>query len=166
MTLFKSLSGLAVSLCAGLALVSAPVLAQSKEPPPDRVIETPFGDKEMNAAYAKAQDTLPEFLAVVDDPPEGVTDITFKYPLEGWEHIWVGNVRRYGNTLHGQLVNVPEAEGYEIGQRVVVPLGDVSDWGYRGADGVMRGHFTTRVLLKKVPPADAKALRDWLGWTE
>jgi len=130
----------------------------------DNIVPVSAEDAAMNAAIAEAQRTLPEFLKVIAAPPPGVRDISFKYPLDGWEHIWVTNVSRRGNVLVGELDNEPVAKGYRLGQRVEVPLTQVSDWAYRGPDGVMRGHRTTRVLLPQLPPEQAAQIRQWMGW--
>lgn len=157
-----------------LALAPMPVLAQtandragqSADEPPDTIVRWKKDEPEMRTAIAEAQRTLPEWLAVLDDPPPGVTRIVFKYPLEGYEHIWVGNVTREGDVLHGVLTNTPEAKGHRIGERVSVPLDRVSDWGYRDADGVAHGYVTVRVLLKQVSPEEAASVRESLGWKE
>lgn len=155
---------------AALALLAAPASlsaqAQTAAGTEDRVIPVSEEDAEMNAAIAEAKRTLPEFLKVVAKPPPGVRDIGFKYPLEGWEHIWVSNVQRKGDKLTGELDNEPVAQGYRMGQYVEVPLSQVSDWSYRGADGVMRGHRTTRVILGKLPADEAAQIKAWMGWDD
>jgi uncharacterized protein YegJ (DUF2314 family) len=153
------------ALLAALALPS-PGLA---DPPPEHdaipMVNVRTSDPKMNAAIAAARRTLPKFLALLADPPVGTRDYTFKYPLEGWEHIWVDHVERRGDSLTGRLANIPEQEGYRLGQRVTVPISAVSDWAYRDANGVMQGHRTTRALLPRLDPADAQSVREDMGWT-
>lgn len=120
-------------------------------------------DSEMNAAKAKAQETLPEFLAILANPKAGTDMIGFKYPLGGAEHIWVDNVKRDGDYLTGNLNNVPMLEGYAQGDAVKVPLKEVSDWAAM-VDGKMQGQYTTRVILKTLPPQDADAIKEQFGW--
>lgn len=123
-------------------------------------------DPAMNAAIAEAKRTLPEFLAKLDSPPPGTGEFVFKYPLGGWEHIWVEQVSRKGDTLTGRLSNVPVQEGFKHGDTVSVPLRAVSDWAYRDAQGVMQGHRTTRVLLPRLDPEQAAAIREAMGWKD
>lgn len=158
----------ALLLAAALVLTPAPLLAEPAQPEQDSIAPVNFEktDPVMNAAIAEARRTTPEFLAVLSRPPAGARDFAFKYPLEGWEHIWVENVERKGNSLRGQLANVPIAEGYSRGQTVTVPISVISDWAWRDGKGVMQGHRTTRVTLPKLSPEDARALREYLGWTE
>lgn len=142
--------------------LSAPALADpQQEHDAIPMVNVRTGDPKMNAAIAAARRTLPKFLALLADPPPGTGEYTFKYPLEGWEHIWV---ERHGDSLTGRLANIPEQEGYRQGQRVTVPIGEVSDWAYRDANGVMQGHRTTRVLLPMLDPADTQAVREDMGW--
>lgn len=144
------------------AAVAAPVQAEPRAEP-DETVDVRTDDRRMNAAKAKARRTLPAFLAVLA-APAGARDLSFKYPLEGWEHIWVDDVVRRGESLTGRLANNPRERGYRLGQRVTVPLSEISDWAYRDAQGVMRGHFTTRVLLSQLDPAEARQIRDNFGW--
>lgn len=155
---------------AALPLVLALSVSVLADPPPEHdaipMVNVSTSDTKMNAAIAEARRTLPKFLTLLADPPPGTGEYTFKYPLGGWEHIWVDHVERHGDRLTGTLANVPEQEGYRQGQRVTVPLKEVSDWAYRDASGVMQGHRTTRVLLPRLDPADARAVRAAMGWTE
>ncbi len=121
-------------------------------------------DSAMNAAIAEAQRTLPEFLAVLAKPDPLITNIVFKYPLGGKEHIWVDHVARDGDYLTGRLANDPVAPGYSYQQEVRVKLSDVSDWAYRNPAGIMQGHRTTRVLLGEFPAALRKSIMEDFGW--
>jgi uncharacterized protein YegJ (DUF2314 family) len=145
--------------------ISAPALAGSQEHDDIPIVNVRNTDPKMNAAIAAARKTLPKFLALLADPPPGTGEYTFKYPLGGWEHIWVDHVERRGGSLTGRLANIPEQDGYRQGQRVTVPIGEVTDWAYRDANGVMQGHRTTRVLLPRLAPADARSVREDMGWT-
>lgn len=147
-----------------LALNAFPASAQPISSDRSDVEAVEASDPEMNAAIDTAQQTLPEFLAILADPPSGVSDIGFKFPLGGWEHIWVHDVRRDGDYLTGRLSNVPMQEEWKQNQRVRVPLSEVSDWAWMGADGVMRGQHTTRVLLGRIDPRTATAIAESFGW--
>lgn len=152
-----ALAGLALSLS------PAPLLSQPTSERED-VVPVAASDQAMNAAIAEARRTLPAFLEVVEAPPPGVDSIAFKYPLGGWEHIWVTDVERRGGVLVGRLDNEPMQDQFRLGQPVEVPIDQVSDWAYRGADGTMRGHHTTRVILSRIDPAEAARIREFFGW--
>lgn len=151
---------------AALAVLATPLAAQQAKPNPDadETIAFAAADAQMNAAIAEAQAALPTFLAVLANPPRGASDISFKFPLEGYEHIWVANVRRDSEMLTGVLANNPEAPGWALGDPVRVSLSDVSDWGYWNAQGEGVGFYTVRVMLDYMSPAEASAVRAAYGW--
>jgi len=142
--------------------VASAALAQNADADPTVLVEE--DDPVMDGAIAEAQRTLPKFLALLADPPAGTSGYVIKFPLGGWEHIWVDNLRIDGDRITGRLANAPEQEGHRLGERVSVPLADVSDWAYRSADGVMQGHRTTRVLLPQFPKELADAIVEDFGW--
>ncbi|MEJ5976738.1 DUF2314 domain-containing protein [Novosphingobium sp. PS1R-30] len=152
------------ALALAALLSTPPAAAAEPRAEPDATVDVRTDDRRMNAAKAKARRTLPSFLAVLAAPPAGARDLSFKYPLEGWEHIWVEQVVRRGESLTGRLANNPQARGYRLGQRVTVPLSAVSDWAYRDGAGVMQGHFTTRALLSQLAPDEARQIREAFGW--
>jgi uncharacterized protein YegJ (DUF2314 family) len=154
-------TSLAAALFAA-ALSAAPALAQN--PDADPVIEVAADDPAMDAAIAEAQRTLPEFLAMLRDPPRGADGFGIKYPLGGWEHIWVDTLRLDGDAIVGRLGNHPVQEGFAIGDEVRVPLAEISDWAYFAPDGVMQGHRTTRVLLDRMPATERAQLVAVFGW--
>lgn len=155
---------LALALTAAVLPLAAPAAAQQRDDiaPVSVSAEGPA----VEAAKAEARRTLPGFLERLASPPPGTNSYQIKFPLGGWEFIWVGNLKREGSVLVGTLSNYPEQPGYQLGQTVRVPIKDVADWGYFDARGVMQGHFTTRALLSKLPPEEAAQVRDALGWSE
>ena len=159
---------IAALLVSALAPVPISSAAHAQGIPADRsdVASVDTEDPEMNRAIADAKRSLPDFLEVLENPPRGATRIGFKFPLGGWEHIWVDDVRRDGTFMTGRLSNDPIQDEFSIGDPVRVPLSEVSDWAWMGRDGVMRGHFTTRVLLDRLDPDTANAIRESLGWDQ
>lgn len=153
-----------ISFACLIGLFTTPVLAQttSEERPNVEAVED--SDQEMNDAIATARRTLPSFLDVLANPPRGASRIGFKFPLSGWEHIWVYDVRRDGDFLTGKLANVPMQEEWSVDDPVRVPLSHVSDWAWMNANGVMEGHFTTRVLLDRIDPQRADLIARGMGW--
>ena len=153
-------------LALSLALTAAPLapaVAQDADEP-DPIVELPAEDAAMNAAKDEARATLDQWLEVLADPPEGYSEILFKFPLDGWEHIWVGNVARDGEHLTGKLANSPHSEGYAYQDPVRVPLSDVSDWTYRDASGYVHGHRTTRVMFDYLDPEVVESIKRDFGW--
>lgn len=153
----------AISFAAALLVAATPLAAQ-EAPEGDPVMTVRESDERMNAATAKARETSGQWLSVLADPPAGTANITFKFPLEGYEHIWVGDVSRDGEYLAGALQNNPHSEGWRLGDRVRVPIADISDWGYVDPVGRAHGFYTVRVMLDYMSPEDAAAVREAYGW--
>lgn len=160
----------AMMLAATLWLVTAPALAA-----PDGDREAMIADRDnmkmvsesdarMNAAIAEARATLPDFLSAYRSGRLDRSSFLIKYPLGGWEHIWVEVDSIDSDAVNGRLNNVPAQPEYRQGQPVRVPLADISDWAYRDGGGVMVGHRTTRVLLADMDPVRRASIEEYLGW--
>ena len=156
--------------CVALLLVAVPAVAMETKTRDQQLAErddvksVEAEDPQMNAAIAEAQRTLPQFLEFLQTKGAERDSAGFKFPLGGWEHIWVNQIHRDGDYLVGKLGNVPMQENYRLGDVVRVPLADISDWAWRDRKGVMQGHYTTRVLLDIMSPEEAEAVRQALGW--
>jgi len=151
-----------------LALFATPLAAQSAADNAtgearDDVEMVADEDPEMNAAIAEANRTLPQFVTRLKNPREYDQAFAIKFPLAGWEHIWVGNLKVENGHFTGTLDNDPINEDYKRGDAVKVPFADVSDWAYFDGN-TMQGHRTTRVLLDRIDPAQAAQTREYFGW--
>lgn len=149
-----------------LTLMAAPVHAApvaAAEPAP---ATTAFraDDPAIAAAVAEAQRTLPGFLELLVAPPAGAADFAVRFPLGGWEHVWLANLRLDDDRIVGDLANEPVQPGFAMGQQISVPLAGITDWAWRDGAGVMHGHRTTRVLLARLDPREARAIRSYMGW--
>lgn len=121
-------------------------------------------DARMNAAVAEAQATLPDFVSAYRSGGFDRSSFVIKYPLGGWEHIWVEVDSIDNDRVRGRLSNVPAQPEYRQGQTVEVPRAAISDWAYRDERGVMVGHRTTRVLLPQMKPDVRRSVEEFLGW--
>lgn len=149
------------------ALLATPAnLAAQEAVEGDPVMTVRQTDERMNEATNKARETSAQWLAILADPPVGTETITFKFPLEGYEHIWVGEVQRDGDYLTGKLQNNPHSEGWRLGDSVRVPIAEISDWGYVDPVGRAHGFYTVRVMLEHMAPEDAASVREAYGWDD
>lgn len=129
--------------------------------PGDDVVYIENDNAAMAAAAAKARAQLPAFLDRLARRDPSESDFAVKFDLdpgEKAEYIWGDIVARDGDTLDVALANIPLLKGYKIGQRVKLKLADVIDWSYVRA-GKLHGHYTTRVLLGRMPDREAAELR-------
>jgi uncharacterized protein YegJ (DUF2314 family) len=154
---------LATALVAGC---SNPVRQDEKPAVKDEVVKVATDDAAMEAAKREGQRTLPEFWQHQAKPAADETMFSVKFDLlpgPAAEYIWASVSKRDANGIVGVLGNTPEAPGYALGQSVKINEADIIDWQYRKGEQ-MQGHYTTRVLIDRMPPAEAKEYRAALGW--
>jgi uncharacterized protein YegJ (DUF2314 family) len=119
----------------------------------------------MNASIEKARASLQTFKAALRSPPAGsdsfAVKVAFTYGRDSQEHIWLTEPSVASGRVSGQVGNEPvNATFLKLGQRVSAPESDVSDWMFVES-GVLRGGYTLRVLLKRLPPPEhEKQLQD------
>jgi len=145
-------------------LLLGPVAALAQDP----ITEFGTGDREMNAAMAAAQDTLPLFLVNVTDEdglglPGASVKVAFAVDRSDMtsEVIWVGPFRwDGGDGFVGLLANEPHALGdLGLGDPVDFSADMVRDWSLVATDGTLYGNYTTRVMIPRIDAASARELR-------
>ncbi len=138
---------------AGLSLAGA---ARAQDP----LINYAREDREMNAAIAQAVRTLPQFRRAIEEG--SATGYFVKVPIahaDGREHIWVRNVRAEGDEFVGEIDNNPvHLTNVRKGSPWRMKQAEISDW-YFLRDGLMHGAWTLRVMVKRMSPAEAAAMR-------
>lgn len=156
---------LKLTLAALAAATLAPVAAQAQG---DSVIGIRSDDAAMNAAIAKGRQTLPDFWTHFAAPGPGESGFVIKYDLmaqsgEAPEYIWAEVISHAPGTTIARLANTPRASRWKLGEKVSVRDADIIDWGYY-RNGVMQGHYTTRILLPHLDPAQAESIRKAYRW--
>ena len=151
-----------------LALVLLILLGLRYAPKPSATaLEVAADDPALVRAEAEARAALPTFLQRLASPGPTDADFMVKFRLRSGstpEQIWADVIRRIDGGLIGRIANDPVTRGYCIGQEVEIPEHEIMDWGFR-SNGVMQGHFSTRVFLERMP-ADVQAhTRREMGWT-
>lgn len=130
-------------------------------------LEVAADDPALVRAEADARAALPTFFQHLASPDPTDAEFMVKFRLRSGaapEQIWADVTRRADGALIGVLANDPMTRGYCIGQEVEIPEHEIMDWGFRN-NGVMQGHFSTRVFLERMP-ADVQAhTRREMGWT-
>jgi uncharacterized protein YegJ (DUF2314 family) len=148
---------------AAVAALTTPLAAHAQQ---DRIVNVAAADPEMNAAIARAQRELPVFFGHVGAPGPGETSFLIKYdliPEAGVEYVWAEIISHRNGQTVARLVNEPADKRFKYGQQVTLNDDQVIDWSYR-KDGVTQGSYSTRVLLKRIPEAEAAPTRKFLGW--
>jgi uncharacterized protein YegJ (DUF2314 family) len=148
-----------------VAAIAAPLPAAE---PKDRIYQVEAVDAGMNAAKAKAVETLPAFYRALAAPSAGEGEFMVKFdiaPGDAVEFVWAGQLERSARKMTGILLNRPEQASAKPGDRVEIAERDIVDWTYRKG-GVMQGSYTDRVLLARMPADEAAAYRAYLGWED
>ena len=158
----KLLAAVAVMAVLGLAIHRMDAAAQGRSP----IIDIANSDPEMAAAIAKARATLPAFWASYEAPKaeEAGHSLKVRFPVpdrrSGGEHIWMADVKKIGNGRYsGQFANTPvHLPGKRAGDVAEFGETDISDWMFTRKGKIVGGE-TIRPMLKRMPKADADALR-------
>ena len=132
----------------------------------DEVVTLKKGDPDMAAAFRKARETLPEFLALVRARQSTVTKLAVKIAIPAGdddEYFWLTEVGQHGNKYVGRINNTPRAaKQVKFGQVIQFSESEIVDWLYM-EDGKMRGNFTACAMLKREPADQVDAMRKQYG---
>jgi len=125
----------------------------------DRVINVEEDYSAMNAAIARARETLPHFWKVFAKPERGESDFALKVKItdsHGTEHFWATDLKKVNGKTEGTINNDPNTvKTVKLGSRIEIPDADISDWMYL-REGKMVGNFTIKPLFKQMPAAEVK----------
>lgn len=150
-----------VSLMAGACL--SLLGACSKQ---DQVISVDGNDPDMNAAIAKARETLPQFWQVFEKRDHGENEFSLKVKItdaKGSEHFWVSQLDRRDGKTTGIVNNEPDSvRSVKLGQRIEIPQADISDWLYM-RNGRMVGNRTLVPLFKTMPKEEAERYKQMMA---
>jgi uncharacterized protein YegJ (DUF2314 family) len=128
----------------------------------DKVINVADNDPEMLAAIAKARDTLPRFWQIFDKREHSESDFCLKVK-KGTEYFWLTEIQRKDGKTLGKVDNDPDTVGnVKLGERIVIPEDDISDWLYM-LHGKMVGNYTLRVLFKQMPANEVEKCKKMLA---
>jgi uncharacterized protein YegJ (DUF2314 family) len=126
------------------------------------IVDVRAADAEMNAAIARARDTLPTFWASYDapKPTESGHCLKVRFAGDGYvEQIWMADVERLPDgNFSGRFSNEPNNLPGNIGDQAEFKQADISDWMFMRNEKIVGGE-TIKLLLKSMPKEDADAMR-------
>jgi uncharacterized protein YegJ (DUF2314 family) len=132
----------------------------------DEISRVAKEDPDMAAAFRKARETLPEFLALARAPKPSIDHFAVKVGIpagDTTEYFWISPFEPRDGKYTGRINNTPRlAKTVQFGQIIEFSEGEIVDWLYN-EDGKMRGNFTACVLLKREPPAQREAAKKEFG---
>jgi len=123
---------------------------------------------ELAAAMKKGAETLPHFWKIFESEKsqDGGFGLKVGMPtnLPGkYEFIWMSDIQRDGDMIVGNYSNDPvNIPGAKYGDRAEFTDERVIDWQYF-KDGLMYGHYTTRILIKEMPAEEVAYITLILG---
>ena len=131
------------------------------EDPP--IVKVTSADVDMNAAIARARDTLPTFWASFDAPKPSETGhglkVRFAVGPDRFENIWVSEVEKLPDgNFSGRFANQPSDVPGNEGDQVEFKQADIADWLFI-RNGKVVGAETMKLLLKSMPKEQADAMR-------
>jgi len=133
----------------------------------DEISKVAKDDPHMAAAFRKARDTLPEFLALARAPRPTVDHLAVKVGIptdgDGKEYFWISPFEPRGGKYSGRINNTPRAaKTVKFGQVIEFSQDEIVDWLY-AENGKMIGNFTACALLKREPPDQVEAMKKQYG---
>lgn len=134
----------------GVVIVLGLLWFRFSSPTPDfPPLEIDDDDPEMKAARAKAQSTLPEFVALYRQHPEGAM---VKWPFATssgqTEYLGASVLGLEGDTLKIRLVTPPVTHTGQLERLHTVPLKEIVDWVIVMPGDKKMGGYTMRVMFK------------------
>ena len=124
-------------------------------------------DEEINQAMVEARSTIETFWKYKNSGDPDYSEFSLKVALEtstgSLEHIWVNRISGDASAMTGYLGNDPvDLAGLKYGDKVTFSSDQISDWQYF-KDDLMYGHYTTRVLLGRMPKEEAAIYASMMG---
>ena len=149
---FRTFVAASALLIASVALANDPVIGVAAD------------DAQMNAAITRARSEVGRVIKALASGHEVSIKLAVRDGSQV-EHFWLSDVTYSSvtETFSGKIDNDPDTvRTVAYGQSVSVPKGEISDWLYMEG-GRMFGNYTLRVLLPKMPKAEADKVRSHLS---
>lgn len=128
------------------------------------------GNAEMEIAYKRARETLPQFLKLAQAPLPNTSGFAVKVGIpygnrNDAEFFWIAPFKPQGDKYIGIIGNTPRlAKTVKQGQAIEFAETEIVDWTYL-ENGKMIGNYTACALLKREPPQQAAAFMKQYGLT-
>jgi uncharacterized protein YegJ (DUF2314 family) len=134
----------------------------------DETIHMSREEPAMRKAFARAAQSLPDFLSLAAKPKQGTSSYALKVAVsdgKNTEYFWVNEFTNQGDAFSGRLNNEPRmVKKYKLGERFAFHRTQIADWTYIDEAGNKTvGNFTACALLSKQPPDQAAAFMRQYG---
>ena len=130
----------------------------------DPVLDVRADDPALLAARARARAEIDGVIARHAASP--LTELSVKAPITDGihvEHVWLAGVSYADGTFTGTIDNeLTRVKSRRPGDTVRVNKNEIDDYMYEDA-GKIRGNYTLRALIDRLPPEDAAKYREMLA---
>ena len=117
-------------------------------------------------AIQYARDALPGFLALARRPAHTMKGFSVKVAVRAHgkaEFLWIHPFAQVGEHFIGQIANTwRPKKGMKIGDTIAFTQDDIVDWMYVD-EGIVKGNYSARALLRFASMRDRAALNWWFG---
>lgn len=124
-------------------------------------------DELMDRAIMKAKETYQAIIDALESDDLTARGYSIKKRYEagdGYEHLWISDVKWDGQIFTGKIGNEPvNVKGVVLGQPVEVKPEELTDWMYI-REGKLIGGYTLRVVMSQYPPAEREAMQKQMGF--
>jgi len=133
----------------------------------DATIPVRADDPEMASAISTARQSVGQFIDALAHPKPGQRAFLLKIAFSkgsAVEHLWIADLDFHGETPMGTVADTPSKVDLKYMQRIPIDVSKLSDWMYL-ENGKLVGGFTTRLLRKRMSPAQRKEMDVECGYT-
>jgi uncharacterized protein YegJ (DUF2314 family) len=142
--------------------VATPPRAASRDDDP--ILDVRADDPEILGARARARREIDDVMARHKASP--LEELSIKAPITDGihvEHVWLANVTYEDGVFSGTIDNdLGRVKTRRLGDVVRVKKDEISDYMYE-ENGKIRGNYTLRALLDRLPPEEAEMWRGKLA---
>ena len=129
----------------------------------------PEDDPESRRSVVDAQETLPEFRALLRLPGEANALVAIKTRVTAGPasaFLWLMVIKPTREGFVGSVIEVPpEFAGVAVGDQREVPSAEVVDWMYN-MDGILHGGFSLRLQRSRLDPDQQAWYDERIGVTQ
>lgn len=138
--------------------------APRRAPADDLVLDVRADDPELVAARARARREIDA--VILKNAERSLKDFSVKAPVTDGihvEHVWLADVTYADGVFTGTIDNdLERVRTRKAGDLVRVEKDEIDDYMYEEG-GKIRGNYTLRALIDRLPPEEAAEYREMLG---
>jgi len=142
-------------ICVALSLAgSASAQTAVQRAQRDQIATVKNDDPDMTAAFAKARESLQDFLRLARKPRATIERMSVKVAIrdnDKTEYFWITPFAERDGAFVGRVANTPRSvRNVKLGKVIKFKEAEIADWSYVESKRMI-GNFTACALIKKEP---------------